>query len=239
MAIHFVVFQENYINLQVVKSYNSNSMATHPLWRDEYWLLLMQLYLKKPVGVKPLYSKAMVELSLELHIAPQVLYQQMFRLRQIDTPQMEKLWAKYGKNPRKLSREVNLLRHMNGYGTAGEFYEGVDVNESFEKDFRPVSDDTKVRPVDLIMILDLYFRLTPLTMVVETPEIQELAKMLKMTAGEVVDIMDVFKVCDPYLGRDDIIIHPLLEHCKAVWSKYASDNPTKLAALAAQLKELY
>ena len=160
-------------------------MATHPLWRDEYWLLLMQLYLKKPVGVKPLYSKAMVELSLELHIAPQVLYQQMFRLRQIDTPQMEKLWAKYGKNPRKLSREVNLLRQMNGYGTAGEFYEGVDVNESFEKDFRPVSDDTKVRPVDLIMILDLYFRLTPLTMVAETPEIQELAKMLKMTAGEV------------------------------------------------------
>ena len=214
-------------------------MATHPLWRDEYWLLLMQIYLKKPVGVKPVYSKPMVELGLELHIDPQVLYKQMFRLRQLDTPQMEKLWERYGKNPRRLSKEVKLLRQMNGYGSAGSFYEGVDVNESFEKDFRPVADDTKVRPVDLIMILDLYFRLTPLTMVPETEEIQELAKMLKMTPEEIVDTMDVFKVIDPYLGRDDIMIHPMLEHCKAVWNRYASENPTKLAALAAQLREYY
>ena len=214
-------------------------MATHPLWRDEYWLLLMQIYLKKPVGVKPVYSKPMVELGLELHIDPQVQYKQMFRLRQLDTPQMEKLWERYGKNPRRLSKEVKLLRQMNGYGSAGSFYEGVDVNESFEKDFRPVADDTKVRPVDLIMILDLYFRLTPLTMVPETEEIQELAKMLKITPEEIVDTMDVFKVIDPYLGRDDIMIHPMLEHCKAVWNRYASENPTKLAALAAQLREYY
>ena len=214
-------------------------MATHPLWRDEYWLLLMQIYLKKPVGVKPVYSKPMVELGLELHIDPQVLYKQMFRLRQLDTPQMEKLWERYGKNPRRLSKEVKLLRQMNGYGSAGSFYEGVDVNESFEKDFRPVADDTKVRPVDLIMILDLYFRLTPLTMVPETEEIHELAKMLKITPEEIVDTMDVFKVIDPYLGRDDIMIHPMLEHCKAVWNRYASENPTKLAALAAQLREYY
>ena len=197
------------------------------------------IYLKKPVGVKPVYSKPMVELGLELHIDPQVLYKQMFRLRQLDTPQMEKLWERYGKNPRRLSKEVKLLRQMNGYGSAGSFYEGVDVNESFEKDFRPVADDTKVRPVDLIMILDLYFRLTPLTMVPETEEIQELAKMLKITPEEIVDTMDVFKVIDPYLGRDDIMIHPMLEHCKAVWNRYASENPTKLAALAAQLREYY
>ena len=100
-------------------------MATHPLWRDEYWLLLMQIYLKKPVGVKPVYSKPMVELGLELHIDPQVLYKQMFRLRQLDTPQMEKLWERYGKNPRRLSKEVKLLRQMNGYGSAGSFYEGA------------------------------------------------------------------------------------------------------------------
>ena len=214
-------------------------MAKIQQWQDDYWLLLMQIYLKKPVGVKPVYSKPMVELGLELHIDPQVLYKQMFRLRQLDTPQMEKLWERYGKNPRRLSKEVKLLRQMNGYGSAGSFYEGVDVNESFEKDFRPVADDTKVRPVDLIMILDLYFRLTPLTMVPETEEIQELAKMLKITPEEIVDTMDVFKVIDPYLGRDDIMIHPMLEHCKAVWNRYASENPTKLAALAAQLREYY
>lgn len=39
-------------------------MARHPLWNEEYWLLLLQLYQKKPMGVKPLYSKGMVDLSL-------------------------------------------------------------------------------------------------------------------------------------------------------------------------------
>ena len=39
-------------------------MAKHPLWNEEYWLLLLQLYQKKPMGVKPLYSKGMVPLPL-------------------------------------------------------------------------------------------------------------------------------------------------------------------------------
>lgn len=28
-------------------------MARNQQWQDDYWLPLMQLYLKKPVGVKP------------------------------------------------------------------------------------------------------------------------------------------------------------------------------------------
>ena len=213
-------------------------MATHPLWRDEYWLLLMQIYLKKPVGVKPVYSKPMVELGLELHIDPQVLYKQMFRLRQLDTPQMEKLWERYGKNPRRLSKEVKLLRPMNGYGSAGSFYEGVDVNESFEKDFRPVADDTKVRPVDLIMILDLYFRLTPITMVAETPEVQDLARLLKIKAEKVAMVLEIFMQCDPYLNRLDLDLPPLLPDCQRVWQRYGND-PEKLSAEAAQMSAWY
>ena len=53
-------------------------MAKNALWSDEYWLLLMRLYLRKPEGVKPMYSKEMVKLALELHIPPQFLYEQMF-----------------------------------------------------------------------------------------------------------------------------------------------------------------
>ena len=41
-------------------------MAKNARWIDEYWLLLMQLYLQKPVGVKPMYSRKMVDLSLDL-----------------------------------------------------------------------------------------------------------------------------------------------------------------------------
>jgi hypothetical protein len=45
-------------------------MAKNSKWQDEYWLLLMQIYLQKPVGMKPMYCRAMVDLSIELHIAP-------------------------------------------------------------------------------------------------------------------------------------------------------------------------
>lgn len=55
-------------------------------WNNEYWLLLMQLYLRKPMGTKPLYSRGMVDLALELHLSPQYLYRKMMQLRRLDTP---------------------------------------------------------------------------------------------------------------------------------------------------------
>ncbi len=214
-------------------------MARHPLWSDEYWLLLMQLYLKKPVGLKPLYSRGMVDLSLELHIRPQFLYEQMFRLRQLDTPKIEQLWNKYSKSPKKLSKEATLLRQMNGFGQAEEFYDGVEFNESWEKDFKPIFKDQALTPVHLILILDLYFRLTPITMVEDTPELKELGKLINMSPKDIVEVMEVFKFCDPYLNRDDLMITPLLNPCQDIWNRYGNDNPEKLAGFAAQLKELF
>ena len=199
----------------------------------------MQIYLNKPVGVKPLYSRAIVALSMELHIQPQYLYEQMFRLRSIDTPRMEKMWTTYGKNPKKLSRGVKLLRQKSGFNNAGTFYEGVEVNESFEKDFKPLEQEPKLTPIMMVMILDLYFRLTPITMVEETPEIQELAKMMNIAPTLILDVMDVYQFCDPYLNRDDMIISPILIPCQQVWQRFGNNNPEKLAALAAQMKEYF
>ena len=215
-------------------------MAKHPLWSDEYWLLLMQLYLRKPVGVKALYSRPLVGLALELHIPPQYLYEQMFRLRTIDTPCMQRLWEVYGNNPRRLSRGVKLLRQKLGY--ADLFYDGVEVNETWEKDFKEFRVEgigAPLTPVMLILVLDLYFRLTPLTMVAETPEIQELARLLKMKPQEVVDIMEVYQFCDPYLNRNDFLTSPLLVPCQQLWQRFGNGSPQKLAALAAQLKEYF
>ena len=209
------------------------------LWQDDYWLLLMQAYLKKPAGVKPMYSRLMVDLALEIHIPPQKLYQQMFRLRQIDTPRMEQLWRKYAAHPKKLKREAELLRRMNGFGQPDNFYDGVEVVESWEKDFKPISPGNPITPMMLIPILDLYFRLTPITMVRETPEIIELAKLMEISADNVVEAMEVFKFIDPYLSRDDMMITPLLVPCQDIWDRYGNDNPDKLAATAAQLKEYF
>lgn len=214
-------------------------MAKDQKWQDDYWLLLMQLYLKKPVGIKQMYSKAMVNLSMELHVAPQVLFNKMCEIANLQTPRIERIWQEYGKNPRRLSRAVSLLRQMKGFGNDNEFYEGVDVQETFERDFRPVNDTTSVTPVMLILILDLYFRLTPITMVPETPEIQELGRLMKIPAREVADIMDIYQHCDPYLNRKDVVFSSLFPACQEIWQRYGNMDTEELSSYAQQLKAYF
>jgi len=222
-----------------IKPYFVTTMTSNIIWTDDYWLLLMQLYLRKPAGVKPMYSRGMVELSLELHVPPHVLYARMFDLRRAGTPRMERLWQTYGDNPKRLARGVRMLRRMQGFSNAEAFYDGVGVNESFEKDFRPIPSVPGMTPMMLIIILDLYFRLTPATMVCETPEIAELARLMRIKAGMVVEVMDVFQACDPYLKRRPAADGPLAEPCRDVWKRFGNGNPEVLSALAAQLKEYF
>lgn len=213
-------------------------MVRHPLWSDEYWLLLMQLYLRKPVGLKPLYSRALVSLALELHIPPQYLHTQMFRLRQLDTPLIQQLWDKYSRRPKRLQREAELLRRMNGFGQPEEFYQGVAVNESWEKDFKPIPG-TVFTPVMLVMVLDLYFRLTPITMVPETPEIIELGRVIHATPAAICQAMEVFQGLDPYLSRETVTDSPLAAPCQALWQRFGNDGPEPLATFAAQVKDYF
>ncbi len=214
-------------------------MAKNSKWQDDYWLLLMQLYLQKPVGLKPMYSRRMVDLSLELHISPDTLFNRMCQLANLETPRVERLWETYAQNPKKLSRAARLLREMKGFNNAGEFYSGVEVNESFEKDFKPVAEGEVLTPVMLILILDLYFRLTPITMVAATPEVQELARLIGIRPSEVEEVLKVFQYCDPYLKRKDAASARLVDHCKEVWRRFGNDDTQSLASYAAQLKEYF
>ena len=217
-------------------------MARNQQWQDDDWLLLMQLYLKKPVGIKPMYSKAAIELCLELHIAPQVIYNKMCAIANLETPRIERIWKEYAQNPRRLSRAVTLLRQMKAFGN-DIFYEGVDVQETFENDFRPIAPDTTVTPIMLIIILDLYFRLTPITMVVETPEIQELSRLLKLPAADIVHIMMLYRKCEKprSLSSKEAPHDPIADsqQLKAIWRQYGNGDPTALASFASQLKEYF
>lgn len=214
-------------------------MARNAKWQDDYWLLLMQIYLQKPIGMKPMYSRKMVDLSMELHIPPTVLFNKMCQIANLETPRIEHIWETYGNNPRKLARAARLLREMTGFNHADVFYDGVEMNESFEKDFRPVDEGLSMTPVMLTLILDLYFRLTPITMVPETPEVQELARLFKARPQEVAEVLDVFQHCDPYLNRKDVMISPLLLPCQQIWRRFGNANPEDLASYADQLKEYY
>ena len=213
-------------------------MAKHPLWNEEYWLLLLQLYQKKPMGVKPLYSKGMVDLSLELHIPPTYLHEQMFKLRMM-TPRITRLWEKYANKPGKLSHDIKMLRKMQGYGNAEAFYQGVKLNETFERDWEPLEADPTLTPMKLIIILDLYFQLTPITMVPETPEIIDLGKLMKISPKLIAEVMTDYQYCDPYLNRQKAPDSRVLQACKAIWHRYGNGNPDKLNQLAIKLQEYF
>lgn len=214
-------------------------MAKNQNWKDDCWVLLIQLYQKKPAGLKPLYCKAMVDLSLELHVPPQTLHQKMKQLESLDTPRIQQLWQHYANNPQRLNRAVKLLRRMAGFGNSGEFYEGVELQESFEHDFRPIEGDSQLMPATLIIILDLYFRLTPITMVPETPEIQDLARLMHMSAAKIADIMEVYQHCDPYLNRNEMLFSSIFPACQDIWQRYGNSDTEQLATLAEQLKAYY
>ncbi|MBR2234730.1 MAG: hypothetical protein IJ892_06710 [Prevotella sp.] len=214
-------------------------MARNAVWHDEYWLLLLQLYLRHPVGLKPLYSRDMVGLSLELHISPQSLRRRMEQIARLDTPRLERIWKTYSTDPKRLERAANLLRSMKGFGAADDFYEGVEVQETFELDFRPLPADERYMPVMFILILDLYFQLTPATMVARTPEVVELARLIKLKPNDVVEVLDVMQICDPYLGRTEVTLSPLLLPCQQVWQRFSDHEPPQLHQLAEELKEYF
>jgi hypothetical protein len=214
-------------------------MAKKQLWQDDYWLLLMQQYLSRPAGIKPTYSRGMVELSMELHIAPEELHERMGDIARLRTPRIERIWQEYGENPRRLKRAVQLLRQMTGFNSGGDFYEGVDIQETFEVDFRPIAEDERLTPVMLILMLDLYFRLTPITMVSETPEVQELARLMHIPTALVVDVLDVYQHCDPYLNRKDVCFNPLMLPCQQIWQRYGNGDTRQLADYAEQLKAYF
>ena len=72
-------------------------------------------------------------------------------------------------------------------------------------------------------------------MVKETPEVQELARTLKISNSEVVELLEVFQHCDPYLNRRDVTFSPLLLPCQNIWQRYGNGDTEALAALASQL----
>ena len=224
-------------------------MAKQSNWSDSYWLLLMQLYLRKPVGIKPVYSRGMVELALELHVHPKVLFTRMCSIASLETPGLERLWQTYSTSPRRLTKAVAQLRAMNGFNTSGGFYEGVAVAETFETDFRPVEGCGGLTPMGLVIVLDLYFRLTPVTMVADTPELAELARLMGTTAQQIVDVMGCFRRFDPYLRRTTSVSpaaascvqaeSPLYAACRTVWARYGNVSLNALASFATELKEYF
>lgn len=214
-------------------------MATHPLWSDDYWLLVMQLYQKKPAGVKSEYSHPVVELGIELHIPPKTITEQTRVLERHATPSLRRLWDTYAGNPRRLARDVKRLRQMAGFGDSGLFYDGVETTLPFERDYRPIDHTTAITPVMLVIILGLYFELTPNTMVGETPEVADMANMLGVKPDEIVHILNIYQTFDPILKRDPMPASPVVDEAHRTWQRFYNGQPGQLENTIEKLKEYF
>lgn len=213
-------------------------MANHPLWTDDYWLLLMQLYQKKPAGVKSEYSHAVVELAIELHIPPHTLHEQMRVLERRATPYLQRLWDTYADNARRLARDAKRLRQMAGFGQAGLFYEGVASTTPFGRDYRPVDTASPLTPAMLTIILNLYFELTPNTMVSETPEVLDTAAMLGIKPELIVGALDIYQTFDPILKRQPATPSPVADEAQRIWQHFYN-QPDLLHTAAGRFSEYF
>ena len=220
--------------------YTQPSTPANSLWQEDFWILVVQLYLQKPMGVKPMYGRSTVALSLELHIPPHFIHERMTELRDTRRQHLLKMMKRYAADRRRLDADAKVVRLLSGFFNPGEFYDGVQLNETFEADFRPIPRCPDLIPLALILVLDLYFRLTPITMVASTPEVKELARLIGTAPQRVVEVMDVYRIIDPYLNRnEEFTVSPLFSPCQKVWNRYGNDDVEQLAALAAELKQYY
>ena len=94
--------------------------------------------------------------------------------------------------------------------------------DSFETFYLPVADDTKLTPASLTILIDLYFMLTPNTMVEETPEVADVARMLTLTTKDVVDVLSVFQTFDPILKKKGLC----RQHSLRLHERYGTNMPT-------------
>ena len=127
---------------------------------------------------------------------------------------------------------------MTGFGDSGLFYEGVDMAQSFERNYRPIDTQTDITPVMLVIILNLYFTLTPNTMVSETPEVLEMASVLGIKPEQIVNVLDVYQTFDPILKRQPLDSSPLVDEAHSTWNEYYN-QPELLQESAEKLIEYF
>ena len=238
---YYVHLHKIYARVSVTLQFNKTRkyMAIHPLWTDDYWLLVMQLYQKTPIGVKSEYSRPVIELALELHIPPKTLQEQMKALDSHATPSLQRLWDTYADNPRRLARDVKRLRQMAGFGNSDAFYKDIDMRQPFEHDYLPITPEEKLTPVMLTIILSLYFQLMTNTMVAETPEVQEMAHLIGLKPEEIVEVLKIYQTFDPILKRNPLPHSPLNDEAQRIWQRYNNETPEEFTAMVEKLKQFF
>lgn len=213
------------------------------MWTNDLWPLVIKAYLSAPTGPKSNCSRPVVDLAMQLHMKPADIVDRLKTVDAHKNPMVERLLVHYQAHPKKLKRDAERLAAMSGFGNSGAFYDGVDTAEAgFERFYRPI-DGTSFTPAMLTILLNLYFRLVPATMVATTPEVIDMAHRTQLTVDQVLEVLHTFLYVDPCAKSrtDDALAEfaPITRLCRETWRTHDDGNPMLVAEEAEKFLQYY
>ncbi len=189
-------------------------------WTKEESILVLDLYFKKPAGMKKKDSPQILDLANTIGRTPNAVYRKMYGfLRWYPTIPLlfydevedendpfQPFWNEYFLDPKKLNRDA-----------------------------KAILSDIRVYTLTLY----LYFHLVPNTMAPKVPEVVALAKLVKRSPAFIVEILHNYLSCDPFMrGKATQASTTLQKTCRLIWERY-DKNISKLATTVEYITSYY
>ena len=186
-------------------------------WSKEESILVLNLYMTKPIGLKAADSDPVVNLAQLLGRTPEALCRRMQWFRQwypvlpfdadenIYTDENPAIWSDYFNRPQKARREAPAILKEFCIGT---------------------------------LTLNLYFQLIISTMNEKVPEVIALAKLVKRPIKTVVSLLHDYASLDPFLKGNQPEPRPVSPVTRLLWERYA-DDMDKLSRVAKYIENSY
>ena len=180
---------------------------------------------------------------MQLHLKPADIVDRLDTVHTHSNAQVERLLVHYTAHPKLLRRDAGLLASMSGFGNSSAFYDGVATAEPhFVRMYRPMHG-TPYTPAMLTVMLDLYFRLVPATMVPTTPEVVDMARRTGLAVEQVIEVLHTFLYIDPCARHRDgsapACAALLTTLCGNVWHDLDDGNPMTVAREAEKYLQYY
>ncbi len=187
-------------------------------WTTEEAILVLELYMSKPKGMKSATDKNLVNLAQLLGRTPESLcrrmqkFQQWYPVLPFDTEESiyngenPAIWNDYFAQPCKAHKEAPAILEEFCIGT---------------------------------LVLNLYFQLIISTMNEKVLEVIELSKLVKRPAKNIANMLLAYASLDPFIKKDALVTNmPMSPIQQQLWNRYANDMD-KLSHVAKYIESHY
>lgn len=186
-------------------------------WTKEESILVLALYFNQPRGIKTADDERIIHLAHILGRTPDAIYRRMVKFQQ---------W--YPVLPFNNNEELYADENPAIWDTYFQHPERT-INEA----------NTIIMQICAgTLILNLYFQLIIGTMNENSPEVKELAKIIKQPAGEIVRILHVYASFDPFIKEKVEKMTDNLTLYHRLWEIY-EENLDKLSYTAKYIESHY